>query len=318
MRTCITTVFLFATALLRAQPGMVSGQVVDGQLQQPVAGASVQTASGQMVFSDELGNFRIAGLSAGEAQLIVSCIGYRPDTVFLKVTAGPALRTRIALRPETVQLSQVVVSAFAAASAGNSLRVDMRFRPVNTGQELLRIVPGLFIAQHAGGGKAEQLFLRGYDVDHGTDVAVSVDGLPVNLRTHAHGQGYADAHFLIPETVERIDFDKGPYNAGKGDFATAGWVDFQTKDFLSRNTVKAEGGSFGYRRGTALLRLFDRNSATAHQQVYVASEYFAADGYFDAVQLFHRFNLFGKYTLVAGNHTRLLVSGSLFDSRWNA
>jgi outer membrane cobalamin receptor len=88
-------------------------------------------------------------------------------------------------------------------------------RPINTSQDVLRIVPGLFIAQHAGGGKAEQIFLRGYDIDHGTDINVTVDGMPVNMLSHAHGQGYADLHFLIPETVEKVNFDKGPYFVNK-------------------------------------------------------------------------------------------------------
>jgi outer membrane cobalamin receptor len=87
---------------------------------------------------------------------------------------------------------------------------------VNSSQEILRKVPGLFIGQHAGGGKAEQIFLRGFDIDHGTDIAISVDGMPVNMVSHAHGQGYADLHFVIPETVEKIDFGKGTYYASKG------------------------------------------------------------------------------------------------------
>ena len=83
-------------------------------------------------------------------------------------------------------------------------------QPAKSAQDLLRLVPGLFIAQHQGGGKAEQIFLRGFDADHGTDVTITVDGMPVNMVSHAHGQGYADLHFLIPETVQGYDFGKGP------------------------------------------------------------------------------------------------------------
>ena len=86
--------------------------------------------------------------------------------------------------------------------------LDIHLRPINNSQEILRSVPGLFIGQHAGGGKAEQLFIRGFDVDHGTDVSLSVDGIPVNMVSHAHGQGYADLHFIIPETIDKIDFGK--------------------------------------------------------------------------------------------------------------
>ena len=111
------------------------------------------------------------------------------------------------------------------------------------------MVPGLFIAQHAGGGKAEQIFLRGFDIDHGTDINLEVDGLPVNMVSHAHGQGYSDLHFVIPELINYVDFNKGPYYADKGDFTTAGYVDFQTKNVLDKNFVKVEGGQFGTIRG---------------------------------------------------------------------
>ena len=110
--------------------------------------------------------------------------------------------------------------------------LDIHLRPINNSQEILRSVPGLFIGQHAGGGKAEQLFIRGFDVDHGTDVNISVDGMPVNMVSHAHGQGYADLHFVIPEFIDKVNFDKGPYFAEKGNFTTAGFVDFKTKDIL--------------------------------------------------------------------------------------
>ena len=104
--------------------------------------------------------------------------------------------------------------------------LDIHLRPINNSQEILRSVPGLFIGQHAGGGKAEQLFIRGFDVDHGTDVNISVDGMPVNMVSHAHGQGYADLHFVIPEFIDKVNFDKGPYFAEKGNFTTAGFSFF--------------------------------------------------------------------------------------------
>lgn len=107
--------------------------------------------------------------------------------------------------------------------------IDIQMNPVNSSQDIMQKVPGLFIGQHAGGGKAEQIFLRGFDIDHGTDISITVDGLPVNMVSHAHGQGYADLHFLIPETIEKIDFGKGPYYQNKGNFTTAGYVNFLPK-----------------------------------------------------------------------------------------
>ena len=111
---------------------------------------------------------------------------------------------------------------------------DLRLRPPATPEDILRVVPGLVIAQHQGGGKADQLFLRGFDADHGTDVALSIDGIPINLPSHAHGQGYADLHFLIPEVVDRVDVLKGPYFVEVGDFATAGAVNLRTRRSLRR------------------------------------------------------------------------------------
>src|SRR5471032_2180333 len=95
-------------------------------------------------------------------------------------------------------------------------------RPALRTGELLEFVPGLIITQHSGDGKANQYFLRGFNLDHGTDLAITVDDMPVNMRTHAHGQGYADLNWLMPETVNSVDIRKGPYFADEGDFASAG------------------------------------------------------------------------------------------------
>ncbi len=109
------------------------------------------------------------------------------------------------------------------------------------------------IAQHHGGGKADQYFLRGFDGDHGTDIAFFADGLPVNLRSHAHGQGYTDLHFIIPETLARVDVFKGPYYAEYGDFATAAAINFVTLDVVDENLVQAGGGSFNTQRYLTLF-----------------------------------------------------------------
>ena len=94
--------------------------------------------------------------------------------------------------------------------------------PILRPGEALEMVPGLIVTQHAGDGKANQYFLRGFNLDHGTDFATYLGGMPVNMPTHAHGQGYSDLNFLIPELIERISFRKGPYFAEEGDFSSAG------------------------------------------------------------------------------------------------
>ena len=122
-------------------------------------------------------------------------------------------------------------------------------RPALRTGELLEFVPGLIVTQHSGDGKANQYFLRGFNLDHGTDFATYVDGMPVNMRTHAHGQGYSDLNFLIPELVQRIDYKKGPYFAGEGDFASAGSARIRLADKLPQGQASMSVGQHGYVRG---------------------------------------------------------------------
>ena len=124
-------------------------------------------------------------------------------------------------------------------------------RPALRTGELLEFVPGLIVTQHSGDGKANQYFLRGFNLDHGTDFATHVDGMPVNMRTHAHGQGYSDLNFLIPELVQRIDYKKGPYFAGEGDFASAGSARIRLADKLPQGQASVSIGQHGYLRGVA-------------------------------------------------------------------
>ena len=179
-------------------------------------------------------------------------------------------------------------------------------------------MPGLFIGQHAGGGKAEQLFLRGFDVDHGTDVAISVDGMPVNMVSHAHGQGYADLHFVIPELIEKVNFTKGPYYAETGNFNTAGAVQFKTKQFVDQNFVKVEGGQFGTFRAVTGLNLLNEAQRQKGKNLMVAGEASYSRGYFDASQDFSRFNGQINYSGNLGTNTRLRAQASAFTSDWDA
>lgn len=191
-------------------------------------------------------------------------------------------------------------------------KVDLAANPVKSSQEILRSVPGLFIAQHAGGGKAEQLFLRGFDLDHGTDINITVDGMPVNMVSHAHGQGYADLHFLQPELIENIDFDKGLYNMTKGDLATAGYVAFKTRDRMP-SQVSAEIGMHDYQRYRASMSLIDNDS----ESFYFSGAFLSDNGFFDSPQHFKRLNAMTKYTRW-GENSRFNVIASHFNSSWNA
>ena len=128
---------------------------------------------------------------------------------------------------------------------------ELASRPITRPGELLEAAPGLIVTSHSGEGKANQYFLRGFNLDHGTDMALSLDGMPLNMRSHAHGQGYADVNFLIPELIGGMQVHKGPGQAAQGDFATAGAIGLALVNDLPRPILQMTGGSFGYWRGLA-------------------------------------------------------------------
>jgi len=209
-------------------------------------------------------------------------------------------------------LPEFVTVAPKVRHLNESVNFDLKVNPVKSSQEVLRMVPGLFIAQHAGGGKAEQLFLRGFDLDHGTDINIAVDGMPVNMVSHAHGQGYADLHFLIPEVIEEVDFDKGPYNMAKGDLANAGYVEFRTRDRMPTGAA-VEIGMHNYQRYRATASFIDNSK----QSLYATASFLTDDGFFDADQNFKRFNGMIKYTSWS-EYSKFSLIGSHFNSSWNA
>jgi hypothetical protein len=157
---------------------------------------------------------------------------------------GPAV-SEVIVTGRSGDLTGVALSA----NQGQVSADDLALRPLLRPGEVVEQIPGVIITQHSGSGKANQYFLRGFNLDHGTDLAVSVDGMPVNMPTHAHGQGYADLNFLIPELVERIDYEKGPYYASVGDFGSAGAFDLHYFDKLPSGLLRLEGGQTGYERG---------------------------------------------------------------------
>ncbi len=230
----------------------------------------------------------------------------------LAVTATALAHEPANLADTTFTLPEFVTIAPKVQHLNEAVNLDLKVNPVKSSQEVLRIVPGLFIAQHAGGGKAEQLFLRGFDLDHGTDINIAVDGMPVNMVSHAHGQGYADLHFLMPEVIEEVDFDKGPYNVSKGDLANAGYVEFKTADRM-RTGAAIEIGMHNYQRYRATASLIDDPT----QSLYVTSSFLTDDGFFDADQNFKRFNGMAKYTKWSENAKFSLIA-SHFNSSWNA
>lgn len=211
-------------------------------------------------------------------------------------------------------LDEVVIKGRERNFGAQLTHIDLALTPVNTSQDLLRKVPGLFIAQHQGGGKAEQIFLRGFDNDHGTDIRISADGMPVNMVSHAHGQGYSDLHFLIPETIDNISFGKGSYYVDKGDFTTSGYVDFNTYKKLPYSLVKLEGGNFNTARAMAMIDILPQMT---DKNAYIAAEYNYTDGPFKIPQNFSRLNIIAKYNQQITPKTYLNIQASAFSSAWN-
>jgi len=147
--------------------------------------------------------------------------------------------------------AEPLIGRVNSASSGQVGADDLMSRPLLRAGELLEVVPGMAVTQHSGTGKANQYFLRGFNLDHGTDFAAFVDGVPLNQRSHGHGQGYLDLNPIIPELVERIEFAKGPYEPAVGDFASAGYARYTLKNHLHEPFVRLGGGEFGWARGVA-------------------------------------------------------------------
>ncbi|MEJ1963258.1 MAG: TonB-dependent receptor [Gammaproteobacteria bacterium] len=199
-----------------------------------------------------------------------------------------------------------------SASVGTVLAVQLENRPILRTGELLEVVPGLIVTQHSGDGKANQYFLRGFNLDHGTDFASRVDGLPVNMPTHGHGQGYSDINFLIPELVERIDYKKGTYYADEGNFSAAGAVDVSYVRHLDRSLASLGGGEDGYRR--ALLAL---SPQVGDGDLLVGLDYQHNDGPWDLAEGFRKVNGLVKYSH-GDKNSGFGITAMGYDGKWRS
>jgi len=317
-RVIYLLLFSLISSTLYAHLGSIAGTIHDQATNLPLRGVSVQiTGLDKAILTNELGQYRFDELVAAPYKIELSYIGFKAQVIEVIVQDDQTTSVKTLMTNAAVELSEVVVSSQQPHDQQLISSLDIKLRPIVNSQEILRMVPGLFIGQHAGGGKAEQIFLRGFDIDHGTDIQLTVDGMPVNMVSHAHGQGYADLHFVIPELVQGVDFKKGPYNAEKGNFTTAGWVNFRTRDALDRSFVKLEGGQYDTFRAVAGVDLLGKAGRDKNQSAYLASEYSFTNSYFDNPQNFNRLNILGKYHGHLGSNTNLTLTGSTFWSKWN-
>ncbi len=318
MKNLFTIILIFITIQAFAHKGSISGIVYDEKTNQPLQGVSIHlTGLNKAVLSNELGQFRFENLVAAPYKVEFSSLGFKAQVVTALVKDDENTFLKISMGYQPVELSEIIVPSVRPHDQQLISSLDIKLRPITNSQEVLRLVPGLFIGQHAGGGKAEQIFLRGYDLDHGTDIRLTVDGMPVNMVSHAHGQGYSDLHFVIPEMIQGVDFKKGSYNAEKGNLATAGWVDFKTKNTLEQSFLKMEAGQFDTYRLVGAIDLLGEKGKAKNQSAFLASEYSYSNSYFDNPQNFKRFNALGKFHGHISPNTNLTLSVSTFWSKWN-
>jgi len=213
------------------------------------------------------------------------------------------------------------VGSSDAASAGVILGSLLQDLPLLRPGEVLEAVPGLVVTQHSGEGKANQYFLRGYNLDHGTDFAIGVDGVPVNMPTNGHGQGYSDINFLIPELVDRVDYRKGPYFASSGDFSSAGSADVHYRDTLDATLLNVTFGDDGYKRllaATSLpLTLDATGSSQTRPRLLAALEVMREDGPWANPDDLHKVN--GLLRLSAGDRENgWSIDALAYDAHWNS
>jgi outer membrane receptor protein involved in Fe transport len=215
---------------------------------------------------------------------------------------------------EVPEVSVVGERPVAASSQQFIPDKEYLLQPQGRPAQVLRLIPGFLSVEHSGGaGKADQYFLRGFDADHGTDVAFFADGMPINLRSHGHGQGYTDLNFIIPETLEGLEVNKGAYLPEYGDFATAGAVNFRTRDVVKEGVVQSAGGQFGTQRHLLMF------SPTKEKiRTLIAAEGYYTNGPFQNDNRYVRSNLFGKMTTSLSGRDELSLTGTFQQSQWNA
>ena len=227
-------------------------------------------------------------------------------------TANPAtaLPTIDVQAPDSSQ--KPLPSQGNAASEQQYSGAQINAQPASRTGEFLEVTPGLIVTQHSGEGKANQYFLRGFNLDHGTDLAITVDGMPVNMRTHGHGQGYADTNFIIPELIQSMRVRKGPYYADEGDFSSAGSLNIGYADRLDRKIVAATYGSFGYTRAFAA-----GSTRVGNGNILTAFEGNTYNGPWDSPDKVRKVNGVMRYS-EGTNDAGLSLTAMAYSNRWNS
>src|SRR5579871_4671275 len=232
-----------------------------------------------------------------------------------KPTSAPPSRLLVDVQPVRSDAPGIASGPVAPQSMASQITVpgdDLRERPVTRPGEILEAVPGLIVTQHSGEGKANQYFLRGYNLDHGTDLAIWVDDVPVNMRTHAHGQGYADLNWLMPETIKALDVRKGPYFADEGDFGSAGNLRIGLIDSVPKAVAEMTAGSFGYQRYFGM-----GSSKVGAGNLLIAGELGAYNGPWTNPDDMRKFSGLARYTQGTASDG-VSLTGMAYSNKWNS
>ncbi len=323
-----------SSVLAQANTGSVAGTVADttgGRLPGVTVAISRSGATPQTTFTDSEGRFEFASVPTGDYDLRFSLINFAQHSRRgVHVTGGQVVTLeavmQLSLNADVtvtgwrsfVNLADVtdpeasLVGIAGAASEGAISARQILERPIMRAGEVLETVPGLVISQHSGEGKANQYYLRGFNLDHGTDFATTIAGVPVNMPTHAHGHGYTDANFLIPELVSGVQFKKGPYYAEEGDFSAAGAVNVNYVNFLERPILEASGGGQGWARilGAVSPRVGDGHLLAAFELNHNDGPWTLKDDY----QKINGVVRYSKGTSASGYS----LTGLLYRGEWNA
>jgi len=284
----------------------------------------------QPAVTDGQGAYRFTSIAPGTYQVVFSLINFASVRREIEVTASAPARVdavmHLALNADVTVTGQRTFANLAdvenpaenlvgvaqSASQGAITARQLETRPLMREGEVLEAVPGVIVAQHSGEGKANQYFLRGFNLDHGTDFATTVAGMPINLPTHAHGQGYTDINFLIPELVSGVQFSKGPYYAEQGDFSAAGATNITYANVLDKSIANIEGGAEGYGRA-----LFAASPKLGPGHVVAAFEFEHNDGPWVHADNYRKLNGVLRYS--QGDAVNgFSLTGLAYTGEWNS
>jgi hypothetical protein len=301
--------------------GVLPGVTVEAASGTTVVGVTVTGPDGLYALSVPPGKYDLSfhllnfATTVRRGVVIDSASPARVDvTLYLATSASVVVTAKQTFR-NLADLDEPIndlIGVADAASVGVITAKEIERRPFQRAGEILETVPGVIISQHSGEGKANQYYLRGFNLDHGTDIALTVAGVPVNMPTHAHGQGYADANFLIPELISGVQYKKGPYHAEEGDFSSAGAGNINYLSLLQKPIALLQGGSTGYGRA-----LHAASPRLGGGYLLYALEAGRNDGPWVRPDEFEKFNGVLRYT-EGDQRGGVSITAMGYSARWNS